>query len=361
MPTKYRNTFLAKTSRALIYFVLIMVGAHVLVGCISVASEDGGSKSIKPSIFDKLSSEAVLEFQLTANWDSVEFHKVDEKYVPALISSVGSMAAEAMTEEIKISARGNTRKAYCEVLPIRLRFPKAMLKASRLAKYKTLKLVLPCMDGLDYSDLLKKEMLCYKLFQTLTNHSFRVQPARVFLVNDDELVDTVYKEAFLIENDKEMAKRLGGKRLDKAVTSISIIDAQSYNLMVLFQYMIGNTDWNLSKRHNIELVVTDSSSAPIAIPYDFDYSGLVNAPYAHAHPDLPIANVRERLFQWRGNDGKTLVEPITIFIENKSRIFDLLENCSLHDKQAKVEMIRYIEEFYAIIESPEAVDLLRGS
>ncbi len=51
-------------------------------------------------------------------------------------------------------------------------------------------------------------------------------------------------------------------------------------LMSVFQYMIGNTDWSVWALHNVVLLKADSTALPIVVPFDFDWCGIVNAPYA---------------------------------------------------------------------------------
>ena len=63
----------------------------------------------------------------------------------------------------------------------------------------------------------------------------------------------------------------------------------------MFQYAIGNTDWSAIKGHNVLLVESDGLVTPV--PFDFDFSGLVNAQYASVSPELSISNVRQRVFR----------------------------------------------------------------
>jgi len=57
---------------------------------------------------------------------------------------------------------------------------------------------------------------------------------------------------------------------------------QQNNFVSIFQYMTGNTDWAVPNYHNIK---TDGTKErhhlpTISVPYDFDYAGFVDAPYA---------------------------------------------------------------------------------
>ena len=326
----------------------------LLVSCKS-SPDNSKDKSVdKPSIFDKLSQEDLLEFALVADIDSLILAKEEEKYFPATISFKGENVG-LESKEINIGTRGKTRKNICQMPPLRLKFPKPYLKKHDLAKYKTLKLVIPCKDEPGYEDLVRKELLCYQMYQALTDQSFRAQLVNIEINQKGGGKKSSKNLAFLIEHKEEMARRLGGALIDKSAKAIKTIDIKSYNLLVLFQYMIGNTDWNLSRRHNIKLVEIEGVSAPIPIPYDFDYSGLVNAKYAVPHPNLPIKNIRDRLFQWKGKNPEILKEPIAQLLEKKEVLFNLMENCPLENQEEKTSMINFVKSFFEIIESEDGI------
>ncbi len=50
-------------------------------------------------------------------------------------------------------------------------------------------------------------------------------------------------------------------------------------LVDVFQYLIGNTDWSGVEMHNMELFQTPAG-VYATIPYDFDFSGIIDARYA---------------------------------------------------------------------------------
>ena len=134
---------------------------------------------------------------------------------------------------------------------------------------------------------------------------------------------------------------------------IKRINKNHYQLVTLFQFMIGNTDWSLSQRHNMEFV-QDEQGEVYNIPYDFDYSGLVNAHYSNPHPQLPIQNVTERMLQYRGKHTDELQETIEFFKSKKSDIISVIDNhaVSFGDSQY---VKSYIEDFYEIIETPDSL------
>jgi len=90
-----------------------------------------------------------------------------------------------------------------------------------------------------------------------------------------------------------------------STVAIQQIEPGSAARFAVFEYMISNYDWSMRAGpagteccHNGRLM---SSGAPgellTAVPYDFDYSGLVDAPYAVPPEGLPINDVRQRNYR----------------------------------------------------------------
>ncbi len=256
---------------------------------------------------------------------------------------------------IEVSARGNTRKKYCDIPPIKLKFSRDFLDQEYLARHKSLKLVIPCKDGEQFEDLIFREYLCYRLFSSLTDQAFQTKMVQVQLIDTQNIRSNQVKCGFLIEHEDEMASRLGGELMEGAKRKIKSIDQASYDLMVLMQYMIGNTDWNLSERHNIKLVHLPNGKAPIPVPYDFDYCGLVNADYASPHPTLPLTNIRERFFQWRGKDKEGLSNAITKVQSQQSQIMNLVASFELLSAESRTDIAQYLSTFFDELNQQDAV------
>ena len=65
---------------------------------------------------------------------------------------------------------------------------------------------------------------------------------------------------------------------------------------MLFEYMIGNTDMSIWALHNVRLIQKPNRTL-IAVPYDFDLSGLVHAPYATPDRRLGLRSVVDRMYR----------------------------------------------------------------
>ena len=71
---------------------------------------------------------------------------------------------------------------------------------------------------------------------------------------------------------------------------------QELATLALFQYLIGNTDWSALYGHNT-VALQDANETLNVVPYDFDFSGLVDLSYAVPAPELSIRTVRRRVFR----------------------------------------------------------------
>ena len=210
-------------------------------------------------------------------------------------------------------------------------------------------MVLPCKDSTNFQQLIYKEYLAYQIYNQLTDYSFKVQMVNIILEDSKGVHPTIQVDGFVIENDKSTANRMEASMMPSH-EQLKFIDQENYRLFTMFQYCIGNTDWNLNLRHNLKLIRKKDSKTPIPVPYDFDYSGLVNAPYAIPHQNMPIDNVRERYFMWRGKNREGFEPVIELFKNNKESILGLINDFQFLEKNEKSDVLNYLEEFYHQLE-----------
>lgn len=300
--------------------------------------------SDKPIIqFNQFISEYPLEITITTNLESL-FEKKDdpaeneiEIFQKAKCEIL--IGGESFFDgKIKVKKRGITRKKICKIPPVMMKFGKKE-NAFRI------KLVTPCQEDENAQQLVFKEYLAYQMYSDLTPHSFKTQLVNITYRDKKDKMPPIEATGFLIEEAQEVAERMTGKLLHRH-EKIKYLNQNCYRLFTMFQYCIGNTDWNLSKRHNIKLIRKHNSNSPIPVPYDFDYAGLVDAPYAIPHPQLPIDNVRERHFMWRGKNYDGFEEVIELFEEMKPIMIEKIENFDLLEEEEKEEMVDYIESFF---------------
>jgi hypothetical protein len=118
----------------------------------------------------------------------------------------------------------------------------------------------------------------------------------------------------------------------------------------IFNYMIGNTDWSVPNQHNIKVFTVPGSATPelgMVIPYDFDYSGMVNAQYAVPAEGLKISSVRERIYLGACRESDQYSSAIREFADKKEDFYRVIREFRYLDDRTKKEMLKYLDEFYS--------------
>jgi hypothetical protein len=135
--------------------------------------------------------------------------------------------------------------------------------------------------------------------------------------------------------------------------------------LAIFNYMIGNTDWSVPNQHNCKIISpleVNSSGLGIVIPYDFDYSGLVNADYAVPYEPLGLSSVRERRYVGICRTEDAFINALREFKEKKEEFYKIINDFPLLDKRNRKEMIDYLDSFYSRFDNKNSVvfDILSG-
>lgn len=156
---------------------------------------------------------------------------------------------------------------------------------------------------------------------------------------------------FFIENEDVMASRINGKISNLSKIPQKTIDRKTIILLSIFQYFIGNTDWSVPALHNIKIVSKSPYEPLFAIPYDFDWSGIVNSAYAIPDEKLGLTTVRERLYRGFQYQRADYEEAFLLFKNKKDLIYKLYNEFPYLSKKQKKSSISYIDRFYKIIEN----------
>jgi hypothetical protein len=286
--------------------------------------------------------------------DIYKDRKDEAVYRPALIQYLKKDSIFNLN--IQVKTRGHFRRmaSNCELPPLLININKSSkLKNTLFEKQDKLKLVMPCVDNEEY---VIKEYLVYKLYNLFTPLSFNARLAQI------EFLDSLNKKkpethfCILLEDEKTLARR--NKYMAGAATRASRgqIDQKHFQLMSLFQFMIGNTDWSVEYLHNLKLLYKDSLAKPNTIPYDFDHSGIVNAPYAHPAEELGLQSVQERLFVGNCLMLKDAEPYVKRFNELKEKVYDIYSTCTLLDAKSIKAATNYLDEFYRIINNSKALE-----
>ncbi len=265
----------------------------------------------------------------------------------------------AVSVDLKLNTRGRFRllRNTCNFPPIQLDFPKKRVDGTIFAGQNRIKVVTHCQNDRDeYEQYVIQEYLVYRTFNLFTELSFRVRLARITYVDTEEEEDPLTRYAFLIEHKDDMAARTGWGILEVRVVSPDDFAQDNLTMVGVFQFMIGNTDLSFFQAargeneccHNAKALGT--MAGPVfSIPYDFDMSGVINTRYSRVNKELPIRNVRQRLFRGRCVERELLQQVLQQFNRHKDAIYTLYREQPQLDERVLEKSIDYYDDFYEII------------
>ncbi|MCW3091980.1 MAG: hypothetical protein JWP81_3049 [Ferruginibacter sp.] len=324
--------------------------------CLVVTSDGIGQPVVTQKKFfkedDLITMTLVSDFKKLV---SEKLKKADlQKYQPATITCIFADGSK-LTEEIQVKARGQFRRSECYIPPLMVNFKTD--KAVGLKKLGHLKLVWPCAANYVNEQLVLKEYLVYKMYNLLTQKSFRVRLVKITYQDIEKRIKSRTQFAFFIEDVEAMAKRNDCMEVKDQSFHTERTDRKLTTIVALFEYMIGNTDWAVPIYRNVKLMRSenDSSQWPFVVPYDFDYCGLVNAGYAIPIPELNINSVRERLYRGFPRTMEELQEALQIFLTQRKAMDSLISNFEPLLPGHRKEMLKYLDAFFNIISDEKDV------
>jgi hypothetical protein len=253
---------------------------------------------------------------------------------------------------VQIHTRGNFRRNHenCNFPPFSINFRKKEVKKTLFEGINKIKLVTHCKSGSKiYQQYVLEEYLIYRTFNIITDTSYRVRLALVTYY--DTVSEKVLQKSYsiLIEPDGAFEDRLRLKEFEKKYVLQDKTKYDHVSKLAVFEYMIGNTDWAVSTLHNVKLFTADTTQPAYAIPYDFDWSGVINAMYAKPLPRFETKSVTERVFRGYCRSLAQFKSTFEFFNSKKIEIYSLYQNFGLLKTGERKRIIRYLDDFYKII------------
>jgi hypothetical protein len=317
------------------------------------------SPAFSSPLFD---DDSIIEIRLSGPLRTLARDKRSAKRVeyPFLLSVDGTDIP------VDVRVRGKSRTIVCGFPPLRLRFRGNDAHQTVFAGQDKLKLVTHCKSNrLASENNLLEEYTAYRIFNLISDVGYRVRLLRIHYEDTDgdlKHLDRPYY-GFLIESDRELASRIDGKVSRNSGVPYSRLNDRQTSLFYAFQYLIGNTDWSFISAedeevccHNVHMIEKNGGLYPI--PYDFDFSGLVNASYAKPNSTVGTKRVTQRVY--RGY-CKLPMDRIAPALEKvaalREPIMSLVEQSPVTGDEDTDARVRYIGHFFEEAEDP--ADLLR--
>lgn len=265
---------------------------------------------------------------------------------------------------VRVALRGITRRteSICAFPPLSIRFDSPPPATSSFAGQKKLKLVTHCRSSSSGDPDVLLEYAAYKLYAMLTPASFS---ARLVTIDYRDPSGKVIanRPAFFIEDVKDVARRNGlaeahgGTRVPLA--ALSPPAAARY---ALFEHMIANHDWSMRAGpagedccHNAKLIGGLGAGQAIPVPYDFDFSGLVDAPYAYPPEQLNIDSVKVRKYRGYCAHNAAVIEAAHEFRARQPALLAELSNIPGLAGRDSAKAASFLQPFFADIATDASV------
>ena len=309
----------------------------------------------EPKVLFQSDTELKLTIKLHTN---EVIHDVEVRdYHEATLSYLEANNTES-THQVKLKVRGNNRANIntCSFPPLEVNFKKSKTKNSVFEGQNKLKLVTHCKNTKEFSDYVREEYTVYKMYQLLTPISFKVRLCEITYVDLDNNRNKITQVGFLIERTKDVAKRNDMVVYKDSIRHQDVCNKTEIDKFTVFQFMIGNLDWSVPMRHNTKILAPEKGGFPVAVPYDFDHSGMVSTSYAYPPEGSGITSVRSRVFRGicRYNNGYN--KTFDLYQKLKPDLFSLAENSSYLSEKSEKSMKKYLESFYEILDNPKKVN-----
>ncbi len=321
--------------------------------------KDKADKVKKPkastAFFDK-NDEAPLALTLTTNIRKIRGDKGDKGPWRDATLSYGGSDGKPVVVPIKIKTRGIWRKKNCEFPPVRLNIARETSKGTAFYGLDKPKLVSYCRDDDTYEQWVIQEFQLYRIYNMFTPMSYKAR--LVEMTYSDEAGKVQAKRAAIIlEQPELLPERMELSPVKEKGAGPDFVEPHHGALVGVFEYFIGNTDWSIFALHNIALLSQPDGNV-IPVPFDFDFSGVVNARYATVDPKLSITRVRDRMFRGYCVPPEEFPKVFDQFRQAKDAIYALYQDPigKLMKKDYVEQTLKYYDDFYKTINDPRAAN-----
>lgn len=307
-------------------------------------------KSGKLTVFEMLSRDEGAKMTLEADLTTISANRRGNDYYPGALTT-----NDGLQFKVEVRPRGKYRRKIAEIPPLKIKFKKKALTAAGLDTLNEVKLVLPCYDNEMGDELIIKEYLAYRMFEKVAGVSVRARLIRLNL--RDTHVEKASKRsvmAILVEDEEETCARLNAELVESFGIPTDSLAANQAALVVMFQYMIGNTDWDIALNRNVRLLRSPVTRKITVVPYDFDFSGLVAAPYASPSSDTGLKTVRDRFLMSHGLRLESLRRATQVLKAARKDLLDICQSKYLSNEGSD-DMQMYLESFFRHVENRDEV------
>ena len=328
--------------RLLVYLTALLLSAHL-----SGQEMARDSQPAPAGLFDALytGDDEIVDVELRLNLKQLVRERKKDDYHAAHLTWGNGGPTERIA--VGVQPRGKLRRRICDFPPLKLKVDKEEAKAQMLEDFRKLKLVTHCMHQNGSKNLVLREYLAYQLYRELTDASFKTQLVKVTYQDTEKAKRRWVRYGMLIEPNAQLAERVGGDLEDRYYCHTYEAVREQENLVAAFQMLIGNMDYTVNSQHNMKWLRRHADSLLLPVPYDFDYSGFVNAHYAVPLPHYPeLRRVTDRMYIGRAQSPEALRISLRALVDKREAFLTRIAAFEPLPKYERQQLKRYLERFY---------------
>ena len=337
------------------------VAALFLSFSLNVYAQADASASKERPLFNEDSTLAVT---IEGPLQTIMRNRDDPKEAPGKLSYTDSDGTlHTLDMNLRMRGKFRAKRDICNFTPLRVNFKKSQVKGTLFAGQDKIKLVTDCQSGKSrHQQLVLKEYLAYKILNLISDRSFSARLLRITYVDTDRKGKSRESYGFFIEDQDHIADRLGLKRAKMPRTKYGALQAAQANLVTVYEYFIANTDFSMVAGppdsnccHNTVLYQNNDEPL-IAIPYDFDHAGLIDAPYASPNPRFRLKTVTQRLYRGQCANNELLDSTFQRFTAKRDDINELIKNLEGFSTKSNARTMSLVDDFYKDISTPKKIE-----
>ncbi len=319
-----------------------------MVGFISQVSFSQEKDKTQALIFDY---NELHKVKIIADFDAI-FNNVSDPadyHEAKMIANIGKYKYKF---DVELKPRGHFRRNpdHCNFPPLRINFKKKHIKGTPFEHSDKVKLVTHCnIDDEHANDNVLTEYLIYKMFNILSDTSFRVSLAKFKYVNRSPVNLTLKRYGFFIEKTNHLELRTQLQEFEPEYINYQQLEKGFFSLVSLFSYLIGNSDYSVLVPQNVKLLAEKKEGPFVIVPYDFDLSKMVNpfyAPYNQYDENRQEVAPTIKGYCQEYSDFMPAIKKINT---KKQDLYMLVNNFDRISKEKRKKILNRLDRFYQTI------------
>lgn len=277
------------------------------------------------SFFDLIEKEQIQNIEIFADLEELVVKK-SRTETPARVFI--RIDGKRQMLKANVNVRGKFRTRVCDFPPLKINFKKSSLQTlvgkPEFDKYK---IVTHCLEDEGEAIInLQKEAAVYKMYNEVTPYSYRVHEIKITYTDIHDPSWEITAPAFIIESNKQLEDRMNGEFVDTLGLTADQFDTESLENLMLFNYMIGNADWDIRVGRNVKMLWVEEQKLFIPVAYDFDFCSFVAPSYLRLFTSLGQKKWNDRIFVSPFNGEPTLNDNLIYFEELRPRFNSIIRS-----------------------------------